>query len=122
MNQMNIIYYNMVRWKTSLDKGPATPDNICLKILLSHIIIITSNNRRLESAFNVTRLFVLWQISIPASPSLWCHPSLQKNLQGMPDVGPKIHRPIHNKSHKISTQIRIRKRSSYVKCNKEQEM
>ena len=34
----------------------------------------------------------------------------------MPDVRPKIHRPIHDKSHKIST-IRIRKRSSYVERN-----
>ena len=37
-----------------------------------------------------------------------------KKSAGMPDVRPKIHRPIHDKSHKISTQIRARKRSSHV--------
>ena len=35
----------------------------------------------------------------------------------MPDVRPKIYRPIHDKSHKISIQIRIRKRSSCVERN-----
>ena len=47
------------------------------------------------------------------------HPPLQKCLRGMLDVRPKIHRPIHDKSHKVSTQIRIRKRSSYIKHNKD---
>ena len=36
----------------------------------------------------------------------------------MPDVHLKIYPPIHDKSHKISTQIRIRKCSSYVERNK----
>ena len=44
------------------------------------------------------------------------HPC-KKNLWGMPDVRPKIHWSTHDKSHKISTQIRIRKRSSYVERN-----
>ena len=30
---------------------------------------------------------------------------------------PKIRRPIHDKTHKIPTKIRIRKRSSYVERN-----
>ena len=38
----------------------------------------------------------------------------KKNLQGIPDVCPKIYRPTLDKSHKISSQIRIRERSSYV--------
>ena len=38
-------------------------------------------------------------------------------MQGIPDVHPRIHRPIHNKSRKILTQIHIRKRSSYVERN-----
>ena len=41
-----------------------------------------------------------------------------KKSAGIPDVRPKIHWPIHDKSHKISTQKRIRKRSSYVERNK----
>ena len=89
--------------------GKSASKNFCVK----YKALKTSNNCRLESAFDVTR-----PISIPGSLSLWCDPPLQKNLRGMPDVRPKIHGPIHDKSHKISTQIRIRKRSSYIERNK----
>ena len=39
-------------------------------------------------------------------------------MLGIPDVRPRIHQPIHDKSRKILTQIRIRKRSSHVERNK----
>ena len=84
----------------------------CLyRVMLSRILVIIVDERvrsMSQAQANLDlRLSLFVMSSAPA-----------KNLRGIPDVRPKIHRPIHDKSHKISTQIRTRKRSSYVESKK----
>ena len=83
-----------------------------LKVSFSEIllIIITSNNQRLASAFDDLhpRLSLLCDVIRPC----------KKNLRRMPDTRSKIHLFIQSTSfHTISTAIRIRSASSFVESN-----